>query len=337
MAITKEVRYAVVGLGHIAKGAILPAFKNAAGSKLAAIASGDVAKLKELGDRFDVEHRVRYEELDTVLNKVDAVYIALPNTLHREYAVRAMNAGVHVLCEKPLATTLDDCRAMIDAARANSVKLMTAYRLSFEPANQNALALIHAGKIGEPRIFESAFSFQVNEPNLRLRGATGGGTMFDIGVYCINAARHVFGSEPLDVSARAFNNGEERFREIDGTTVTTLRFPGAKTASFTTSFGASSAGYWRVIGTTGMIHVEPAFAYRGERTLIATIDGRNETTTFPATDQFAPQLLHFSECIRENREPVPNGEEGRADVSVVQAAFASIREDGRPVRLDTVL
>lgn len=327
-----EVRFAVVGLGHLAKGAILPAFANAPGAKLAAIVSGDAAKLSELGDRFGVEHRVSYDGLDALMKAraIDAVYLALPNTLHREYAVRAAEAGVHVLCEKPLATTVEDCRAMISAARANHVKLMTAYRLWFEPANQGALALIRAGKIGAPQLFESTFSFQVNEPNLRLRGATGGGTMFDIGIYCINAARAVFGGEPSEVSARVFNNGEARFREIDGTTVTTLRFPGEKTAVFTTSFAAASVGQWRAVGTTGMVHVEPAYAYRGERALVATIDGKSERVVFGATDQFAPQLEHFAACIRGDHEPGPNGEEGLAGVAVVQAAFESIRS-GQPV------
>jgi glucose-fructose oxidoreductase len=304
---------------------VLPAFKNAAGARLGAIVSGDRAKLASLGDEYGVERRATYDEYETLLKSgaIDAVYIALPNDQHRSYAVRAAEAGVHVLCEKPLAITVEDCRAMIDAANANKVKLMTAYRLHFEATNQQAIEAVRSGRIGDPRMFESAFSFQVNAPNLRLEAQHGGGTLWDIGVYCINAARHAFGAEPIEVSARSFNNGEPRFREVDEMTSVIMRFPGEKTATFTTSFGAESTAYFRVIGTKGTVHVEPAFGYRGELGWSLASGGKTEHFKNGPADQFAPELSHHARCIREDLPVGPDGEEGLKDVKVVLAALRS--------------
>src|SRR6185436_5302980 len=198
-----KVRYAVVGLGHIAQSAVLPGFENAkSNSQLVALVSGDRAKQGRLGKRYQVESYT-YKDYDSLLKsgKIDAVYIALPNSMHREFAVRAARAGIHVLCEKPLAPTEADCRAIIQSCERNKVKLMTAYRLHFEPANLEAIQILRSGAIGEPRIFGSLFSFQVASGNIRLKSRDGGGTLYDIGTYCINAARYLFGEEPLEAWA----------------------------------------------------------------------------------------------------------------------------------------
>src|SRR2546422_793029 len=152
-----KMRYAVVGLGHIAQVAVLPAFKSAFNSELAALVSSDPEKHRKLARKYGVDHVYAYEEYDECLQNVDAVYLALPNHLHREFAVRAANARVHVLCEKPMAVTEDDCQAMIDAADENGVKLMIAYRLHFEAGNLEAIRLAKNGKLGDVRIFTSEF------------------------------------------------------------------------------------------------------------------------------------------------------------------------------------
>ena len=145
-----KVRYAVVGLGHIAQAAVLPAFENAKeNSELVAFVSDDPVKQQRLGRRYCVT-TYTYKEYDALLDSgaVDAVYIALPNSMHRDFTVRAARCGVHVLCEKPLAVTEKDCRVMIDACAMNEVKLMTAYRLHFERANLNALEIVQSGNSG---------------------------------------------------------------------------------------------------------------------------------------------------------------------------------------------
>jgi predicted dehydrogenase len=162
------VRYAVVGLGHIAQVAVLPAFAHARrNSRLAALVSDDATKLETLAKKYRVEATYSYDEYEACLAGIDAVYIALPNSMHAEYTVRAARAGVHVLCEKPMAVTVAECERMIKACRRNRVKLMVAYRLHFEALNLKAIEMVRRGKIGEPKFFNSSFSLTGREGNIR--------------------------------------------------------------------------------------------------------------------------------------------------------------------------
>ena len=204
----KKIRYAAVGLGHIAQVAVLPAFAHAGNSELAALVSDDPEKLQKLGRRYKVKGRFSYDQFEEGLRSeaIDAVYIALPNHLHRPYAERAARAGVHVLCEKPMAVTEEDCLSMIRVAEEYGVKLMVGYRLHFEEANLKAIDLVQGGKLGDARLFNSVFTMQVKEGDIRLSPRElGGGTLYDIGIYCINAARNLYGAEPMEVIAFSAN------------------------------------------------------------------------------------------------------------------------------------
>jgi predicted dehydrogenase len=334
----KKARYAVVGLGHIAQVAILPAFAHASkNSELAALVSDDPEKLEKLGRKYKVKARYSYDQYEDCLNsgEVDAVYIALPNHLHREYGERAARAGVHVLCEKPLAVTEEDCLAMIRAAEENGVKLMVAYRLHFEEANLKAIDLVQSGQLGDPRLFDSVFTMQVKEGDIRLNPRElGGGPLYDIGVYCINAVRNLYGAEPMEVVAFSSNNGDPRFQQCEEMTTAVLRFPGReRLASFIVSFGAADVSNYRVVGTKGDLVMEPAFEYAEALKQRITINGRTQERTFPKRDQFAPELLSFSECILTGGAPEPSGWEGYADVRVVRALYRST-ETGQPVTLE---
>jgi len=332
----RKVRYAVIGAGHIAQAAVLPAFAHAGrNSELVALVSGDEKKRRELSRRYRLRKAYPYEAYEECLRngEVDAVYIALPNDMHREYAVRAARAGVHVLCEKPLALDEDECRHMIETAEAAGVKLMTAYRLHFERANLEAVEVVRSGQIGEARFFSSTFSFPVkDEKNIRLSAARGGGPLYDIGVYCINAARYLFRDEPTEVLGFAENGGERRFREVDEATAAVLRFPDARLATFVSSFGAADTDEFRIVGTEGVLCVERSFEYTEGITHRLTVGGKTKTRTFPKRDQFAPELLYFSDCILAGKEPEPSGAEGLADVRVIRAIDESIRT-GRSVFL----
>ena len=182
--------------------AVLPAFAHASRySRLVALVSDDADKRRTLARRYKVEHTCSYDDFERCLEHVDAVYIALPNAMHAEFTIRAANAGVHVLCEKPMAVTVQECDAMLAACRKNRVKLMIAYRLHFEEANLDAVELVRKGRIGEPKYFTSAFSMRVRPGDVRTKANLGGGTLYDIGVYCINAARYVVRAEPEEVAA----------------------------------------------------------------------------------------------------------------------------------------
>jgi predicted dehydrogenase len=330
----KKVRYAVVGLGHIAQVAVLPAFAHARrNSRLAALVSGDAEKLHELGQ--GTVRTARYDEYDALLasGDIDAVYIALPNHLHCDFAVRAAQAGVHVLCEKPLALSSGECERMIDAAEDAGVLLMTAYRLHFDRANLAASKLAERGRaLGEARFFSSVFSMQVREGNVRLDRRKSGGPLYDLGVYCINAARMMFGAEPTEAIAVRASGADPRFAEVDETVSAVLRFPEERLASFTCCFGAADTSHFRVVGTHGDLVLEPAYDYAGSLVQRLTVDGKTRTQRFPRGDQFAPELLYFSDCLLNGAEPEPSGLEGLCDVQVIEALVRSA-DSGSPVAL----
>jgi len=329
------VRYAVVGQGYIAQAAVLPAFAHAKrNSRLVALFSGDETKRRELGQMYGVDFTYSYEDYERFVRsgEIDAVYIALPNSQHRDFAVRAARAGVHVLCEKPLACDEQECLEMIAAARQSRVKLMTAYRLHFEQATLSAFEKVAKGEIGEPRLFVSAFTMNVKAPNIRLDAELGGGTLYDIGIYCLNAARHLFRAEPTEVFAMRAARPEKRFSEVEEAMAVTLRFPGERLASFTTSFGADKTSEYRIIGTEGSLRVEPAYELADGLEHHLTHGKKMRHVRFDKRDQFAPEILYFSDCILEDREPEPSGEEGLADVRVIKALYRSARLN-RPVKL----
>jgi len=235
-----RVRYAVVGLGYISQIAVLPAFAHArSNSILTALVSGDWKKVKSLSRKYGTEHNYSYEQYAECLasGEIDAVYIALPNHMHRAYTEAAARAGVHVPSEKPMAIDETECRSMIAEVEKANVKLMIAYRLHFERGNLHAIEYVNSGKLGEPKIITSVFSQQVKAGNSRLKKDVGGGAIYDIGVYCINAARYLFRAEPEEVFAWNFGRDELRFREVPATTTGLLRFSNNRFASFTCSFG----------------------------------------------------------------------------------------------------
>jgi glucose-fructose oxidoreductase len=329
------VRYAVIGLGHIAQVAVLPGFAHARNSELTALVSGEPEKLKKLGKKYRVTNTYGYEHYDECLRSglIDAVYIALPNDLHRDYAVRAAEAGIHVLCEKPLAVSVRDGEAMLKAAVKNHVKLMTAYRLHFEPANLNAIELVRLGKLGEPRYFNSTFSYQITDPdNIRLQSERGGGAIFDIGTYCINAARYLFADEPTEVFAMSVNSGDPRFKEVDETTSVMMRFPKERLATFTVSFGASTSGRYELVGTKGSVTLDPAYEYSSALEQTVMINDKAREKKYPRTDQFGGEIEAFSEWVLDRCDPEPSAAEGIADLRIIEAIHRSIRT-GRTVKL----
>lgn len=330
----RTVGYAVIGLGHIAQSAVLPAFAHARNARLVALVSSDEEKRRKLARRYGCD-AFAIDDLETCLDlpDVDAVYIAEPNDKHAELAVRCAREGVHVLCEKPLAISEEECRRMIDACRDEGVKLMTAYRLHFEPSNLAVVRLIEEGHIGEPRFFSSTFAYQVKPGNIRTSADRGGGALWDLGIYCINAARYLFRADPIEVFAlRADRPGDPRFAEVHEGMTVVMKFPFDRLAQFTVSFGSDEQDQYRIVGTRGHLELDQAYEYEGPRTLRIFSGGRTRTRRFPAGDQFAPELVAFSRAVLEDTAVEPDGEEGLRDVRIIQAALRSAREN-RPLTL----
>ena len=245
-----RVRYAVVGLGWVAQSAMLPGFANAReNSTLVALVSDDPDKSGPLAARYGVPRTYSYDQFDACLagDEVDVVYLAVPNEMHRRYAERAARAGVHVLCEKPLADSEEDGRAIIAACDRAGGRLMVAYRLHLHESLLTAIEIVRSGRLGEPRLFTSVFVEPIPAGDVRLE--RGAGPLECIGVYCLNAARHLFAAEPEAAFAVGVTDGTERFREVEEAAAVTLRFPGGRMATYTCGFNAPYRAEFRLTGT----------------------------------------------------------------------------------------
>ena len=256
------------------------------------------------------------------------MYIALPNTQHAAWTIRAADAGLHVLCEKPLATSVLDCERMIEACERNGVHLMTAYRLHFERCNLEVADIVRRKRIGEARYFDAQFSMQVKAGNIRLKRELGGGPEWDIGIYCQNAARYVFADEPTQVWATATNSGDARFTEVPETVHVIMKFPGERIANFVCSFGAADRSRYEIVGTKGSVVCDPAFEYAEGLSYELKVGEKKKRKKFAKSDQFAPELVHFAKCVRANRPPEPSGIEGLIDVAIIEAIHRSIATGG---------
>lgn len=339
MPATKPVGYAVVGLGSIAEVAILPAFRNSKHSKLVAVVSHDGKRAKQLGTKFGVKACYAYEDYDRCLGRpdLDAVFIASVNGAHAEQTIRAACAGKHVLCEKPMANTLEDCRRMVEACRANRVRLMIAYRKYFEPGSVALKKLIVTGELGRLRHIFSTYT-EIVDPikarNWQLnQKLAGGGSLMDIGIYCVNTMRWLAGTNPIDASAHSWTDDPKRFGEVEDSIAFRLTHAEGLVCQGTSSYSAQAASFVQVHGDKGWAALNPAFAFEEERRLFGKIQGRYFEHTFKVIDEFALELDAFAQCVRRKRDPEPDGMEGLRDIATVQAIYRSARE-GRTVPIE---
>jgi predicted dehydrogenase len=326
------IRYAVVGAGWISQIAFMPGVATSGNSRITAIVTGNPEKAAKLAAFHGVNDVVSYDDYDALLagDKVDAVYIALPNSMHADFTIRALRAGKHAMVEKPLATTVAECEAMIAAARDAGVLLMTAYRLHNEPGTVAVLEKIRSGAIGQPLFFQSVFSFQAEGGNHRLLAEHWGGPLQDIGVYCVNAARHVFAEEPVEAIAIVNQPKDDpRFSEIEASVAATLRFPSGGIAQFIVSFGAADMHGYRVVGTAGDLELDPGYRFEMATKMRLRRDGNVEETAFPQIDHFGAQVAYFSDCITQGLPVEADGEEGLADMRVL-LAIEKAAQTGQP-------
>ena len=323
----RKVRYAVVGAGWIAQEDFMPGVAKTGNSVMTALVTGDARKGRELSEKYEIEHVCGYVGFDALLKsgKIDAIYLATPNTMHRDFTIRALAAGIHVLCEKPMAPTIDDCRAMIETGQKSGTKLMIAYRLHFEEATLEAIETVRSGKLGQPRIFSSIFTQQVESSNHRTEGDKWAGPLPDMGSYPTNGVRNLFGAEPIEAFGRtASAKSDGRFGEIPEMVSAWLRFPDERIAQFTISYGSEAVSEYRVSGTEGDLMMTPGFSWEEGQTMAVTVKGKKDEKTFDKVDHFAGETKYFSDCVLDNKEPEPDGEEGLCDVCVIKAIEKSI-------------
>ena len=336
-----RVGYAVVGVGKLTAQELLPAYRNSRFSRLAALVSDEHEKALEfaLAHGLTENDVYSYRDFDRLGERDDirAVYVVLPNSLHREYTERAARLGKHVLCEKPLAANLEDAEAMVAACAAANVRLMTAYRCQYTPQHWAARDLIQSGDFGRIGLVQATHTQVENDPNVwRLkRELAGGGALPDIGLYCLNTVRFLLAEEPEEVFAYQFSTpNDPRFLEVEEAVVWTMRFPSGALSTCATSYNASRANSISVHGERAWLSLDPAFAYRGLEFEVVREHTR-ETPIIDERDQFALEIDHFSQCIIENRQPFTPGEEGLQDQRIMAAIYRSASE-GRPVKLERI-
>jgi predicted dehydrogenase len=325
----KKTGYAVIGLGRIA-GHFMPGTRNTTNSRITALVSGHRDKAERIAAEYQIPATsiYSYENFDEIAHNpaVDAVYVALPNSMHAEYTIRAAKAGKHVLCEKPMATTVSDSVAMIAACKSANVKLMIAYRCHYEPTNLRAIQLVRQGDLGQVQAIESAFGFNIARGEWRLdRKLAGGGPLYDVGIYSLNACRYLTGEEPQHISAYAsVIDKDGRFDQVEENVSWTMRFPSGIVASCSTTYGANMAGYYRVYGSKGWLQVDQAFVYEGLH-LRAEYGDTHLDEPNPARDpsQFQAEAEHFSHCVQNGLEPQSPGEEGLRDMRYIAEIYRS--------------
>lgn len=328
MATSKPLGYAVVGLGGIATGAVLPAFRHSRKAKLVVVVSGDRAKARRIAAKFGAARHYTYDEYDRCLADPDvqAVFLASVNGAHADQTIRAAEAGKHVLCEKPMANTAEDCRRMIDACQRNRVRLMIAYRKHFEPASLALKKLVAARKLGPLKLIHSAFTIclPAGAPPWHLNPAlSGGGSLMDLGVYCVNTVRWLADRDPTEAEAYAWSGDAKRFRDAEESIAFRLKFPGGMVLQAASSFGAAQASFLHVHGERGWAALDPAFAYDEERRLFGKIGGRWFAKKFPRMDEFVLELDAFADAVRRGQDPEPDGIQGMRDVAVMEAIYRS--------------
>jgi predicted dehydrogenase len=325
----KTLGFALVGIGNLSMGQLLPAFAKCKTAKPVALVSGHPDKAKEQATKYGIDPKniYNYENFDSIKDNpaIDVVYIVLPNSMHAEYTIRAAKAGKHVLCEKPMANSVEDCQAMIDACKAANRKLMIGYRLRYEPMTQKAIALARsAEEMGDVKQITAEAGFNIANPDQwRLnRKLAGGGPLMDMGIYGLNAIRYLSGQEPIEVSAVSYATpGDVRFKEVEETISFELRFASGLLASCLTSYGFN-CNRFRVYGTEGQLECEPFQAYQGSR-LWQTHARSRQQVSYQPVNHFAAEMDDFCRCILADQESLTPGEEGLKDLKVMMAAYES--------------
>lgn len=341
----QRVGYALVGLGHLTLDELLPAFGQCKKSKVTALVSGSPEKMRKIAEQYGVkpESCYSYADYDKLRDNKDvqAIYIVLPNGQHAEYTIRGAQAGKHILCEKPMANTAAECQAMIDACQKASRKLMIAYRIQYEPYNRLVREMVQKEQFGKVKsIMANNGQNSDNPKHWRFdKALAGGGSLPDIGLYCLNTIRYILGEEPTEVMGYIHNTpNDPRFTEVEEQVNWMMKFPSGVQTSCATGYAHHEDKNYKILADTGWIKMDPAFTYHGLQLETSQAQGdQNQIIQHKLTDknQFASEIDHFSECILEDKTPFTPGEEGLQDQKIMEAIYQSARE-GRPVKLQKV-
>jgi len=328
----RKLGIALVGLGNYSKNKLAPALQVTERCRLAGIVTGTPAKAEEWSKQYGIpgENIYNYNTFDQIQDNedIDIVYVVLPNGMHAEYTIRAAQAGKHVICEKPMAISVEECRQMIEACEQAGVKMQIGYRCQYDPHHQEIMRLGQEEVLGKVMLIQTGNGFyygggsdnwRFNDPEL-----AGGGALMDMGVYCIQGARYTMGKEPVAVTAQFYNPRPEIIiPELDDTMTWQMEFDNGAIANCSTSYGARS-DYLKVSAQEGNFELHPCYQYNKPEGEV-----QGEPISFEGENQQAVQMDAFASNIMENTPVVADGMEGLHDMMVVEAIYRSAANGGR--------
>ncbi len=327
----RALRWGVLGSANIARKAVIPAIRDASANELIAVASRDVAQAERFAREVGAERAHGGYEALLADPEVEAVYLPLPNALHADWALRALEAGKHVLCEKPLATSPAECRRLYAAADTAGLQLMEAFMYRHHPRTQRVLEFVHGGELGALRWLQASFSFTVSDPaNVRLSAALAGGALMDVGCYAVDVARAIAGEEPLQAQAHSIMTPSG----VDETLIGSLCFPGGVVASIACSLAAVRTESYEVVGSEGSLRVTRAFVPGREpcQVRLERPGGEVEQLSFAGVDQYRLMVEAFERAVRGDELPAL-GQDGALNLRAIEALYASAHAGGRLVSM----
>lgn len=332
MTTKDELRWGVIGTANIGRVAVIPAIQASSNGVLLAIASRDEGKARKFAEASGVpRHFGSYEALLADAD-IDAVYVPLPNSLHKEWTIKAAEAGKHILCEKPLAPSAAECREMAKAAEVNSVTLMEAFMYRFHPRTQRVLEMVQDGRLGELRMIRSTFTFRLQRPDdIRLNPELGGGALMDVGCYCVNVSRTLAAAEPVAVQAAGHWGAHGVEEQLAGT----LFFAGGLIAQFDCALTMERCEGYEVAGTEGYLRVPSAFLPGTDDVVIHEHRGRAGETSHSVNgaDEYRLMVEHFADCALNARSPRYTAAEAARNMRVIEGLYQSARNGGERVDL----
>jgi predicted dehydrogenase len=342
----KKVGFALVGIGSLSSGQLIPALRDTTKyCKCVALVTGHREKNLPVAQRLGIapEHVYTYENFDTIKDNpaVDVVYIVLPNSMHAEYTIRAAKAGKHVLCEKPMATSVEDCQKMIEACRAAKRKLMVAYRMQYEPLTLKLIELARsAEKIGKITRIEAtcganrARSNYANDWRIQ-KPMSGGGALMDMGIYALQSVRYLAGEEPVEVNTTKFDppDGGDTgaFQTVERNIVFDLKFPSGLAATVTSGY-VQATNRTQLTAEKGSLDLNPLMNYSGNRAYFTPTGGARTEVTYTGANHFVCEMDDFAQCVLQDKATKTPGEEGLRDMRIMFAAYESAKT-GKPVKL----
>jgi len=329
----QTLRWGILSTANIGRAAVIPALHASDRGVIGAVASRDRSQAEAFAEANGIP--TAYGKYERLLEdpEIDALYIPLPNSMHLEWTCRALEAGKHVLCEKPLALTAEDCMEMARVAKRVDRRLMEAFMYRFHPRTERLVEMVEAGEVGQPKMIRSTFTFRLTKPdNIRLDPDLGGGALRDVGCYCVNVSRTIAGREPTGVRADAAWTGRGVDQELTGT----LFFSDGLVARFDCALTVARCEQVEVAGTEGWVRVPRAFLPGTDNVSIELHRGRGEQSEIEVegVDEYTSMVDHFAACVLESRPFRYEPEEAARNMKVIEALYVSAHACGQRVELD---